>query len=403
MRRTHSRSKLRWVIVRAPLCAGLNVEGQGCRREAAVGSRYCSLHADQDVPAPALRARHWFNDDICGRRGIVFKALGWGSFPSVIELADAWPRVKALYNSERSTKFECAWNWLTDDDKYMWLRRIDRLIDPRVALGRKGIIHTVSYQRTKELITQSDHKKWMLVHDSANTREIIQQFKNAEGPWILVSPSIVTGYDFPGDQCRYQIIAKVPIPDMRGPIMSRRKELDPEYAGYADPPYLGCGKLYPEHPESRVWDSIDRHIELVNDLVAEFPDGWALSLSMPSLRHILPACPSDARVAPWCKSFCAFKKGVRPCYAWEPVIYWGGRNPPHGHPHKPPLKGGKQTTPKDFLLAPITLKKGLTGAKSELFCEWVLDLLNFQPGDDLIDVFPGTGVMTTVVERRRAA
>lgn len=50
------------------------------------------------------------------------------------------------------------------------------------------------------------------------------------------------------------------------------------------------------------------------------------------------------------------------------------------------------------LLAPITLKKGLTGAKPEAFCRWVLDLLNFQPGDTLDDLFPGTGVMGRMVE-----
>lgn len=121
---------------------------------------------------------------------------------------------------------------MRDDDKLMWLRRIDRLIEPRRALGRKGIIHTVSYQRTKELLASSEHRDLMLVHDTANTREMVQQFKASKEPVILVSPSMVTGYDFPNDQCRYNIIAKVPIPDMRGPIMSVRKEIDPELSGY---------------------------------------------------------------------------------------------------------------------------------------------------------------------------
>lgn len=121
---------------------------------------------------------------------------------------------------------------MSDDAKFFWMRRIDRLIEPRRALGWKGIIHTVSYQRVKELLANSEHKDLMLVHDSGNTREVIQAFKNSNQPHILVSPSIVTGYDFPDDQCRYQIIGKVPLPDMRGPIMSIRKELDPDYAGY---------------------------------------------------------------------------------------------------------------------------------------------------------------------------
>jgi hypothetical protein len=68
-----------------------------------------------------------------------------------------------------------------------------------------------------------------------------------------------------------------------------------------------------------------------------------------------------------------------------------------GHSHAPPLKGGKHNTPKDFIVEPITLRKGLTGAKPEKVCKWVLDLLNFQPGDTCADLYPGTGAMGRVV------
>ena len=179
---------------------------------------------------------------------------------------------------------------------------------------------------------------------------------------------------------------------------------------YADPPYLGCCKLYDhEHgDDGRCWDDLDTHERLISRLVQDFPDGWALSLTSVSARQILPLCPADARWGPWCKTFGAFKRGVRPAYMWEPVIFWRGRNPNAGHAHPPPELGGKQTTPKDFtrvdmgsaLFEPITLKKGLTGAKPEAFCEWVLDLLNVLPGDEVIDVFPGTGVMGRVADLR---
>lgn len=175
---------------------------------------------------------------------------------------------------------------------------------------------------------------------------------------------------------------------------------------YADPPYLGCCGLYDHHhqPPYGCWDQPSTHLHLIEYLTDSFPDGWALSLSSPSLRTILPMCPGDVRVASWVKSFCAFKKGVRPCYSWEPIIFRGGRNPSNGYKHAPPEKGGKQNTPKDFIEVefdaikePITLKKGLTGAKPEKVCRWVLDLLNVQQGDAVFDVFPGTGVMGDVV------
>jgi hypothetical protein len=169
---------------------------------------------------------------------------------------------------------------------------------------------------------------------------------------------------------------------------------------YADLPYLGkCGKFYGHnHPDGRCWDDLATHELLVKRLEAEYPDGWALSLSSPALQDILPLCPRGVRVTAWVKPFCIFKKGVRPAYAWEPVLLRGGRN---AH-HPPPLKGGKQTTPKDYVAVNITLKKGLTGAKPLAFCEWVLDLLNMQPGDVVDDLFPGTGVMSQAAAARQA-
>lgn len=107
-------------------------------------------------------------------------------------------------------------------------------------------------------------------------------------------------------------------------------------------------------------------------------------------------CPGDTRIGSWVKPFHIYKKGVRPAYAWEPLLYRGGRN----SKHPPPEKGGKATTPKDFVSANITLRKGLTGAKPPEFCRWVLDLLNFQPGDTLEDIFPGSNSMAKTLEER---
>lgn len=144
-----------------------------------------------------------------------------------------------------------------------------------------------------------------------------------------------------------------------------------------------------------MWDDIAVYAEFIRRLHAKYPDGWALSASSSSLQAILPLCPVNVRIAAWVKPFHAYKKGVRPAYAWEPVIYQGGRN----KNHPPPEKGGKATTPKDFLVCNITLKKGLTGAKPEAFCEWIISLLNARKGEDRFDdIFPGTGVFTRMWE-----
>lgn len=158
---------------------------------------------------------------------------------------------------------------------------------------------------------------------------------------------------------------------------------------YADPPYLGQGrKLYGKHHnEAHLWDDPETHRALIVRMSDEYPDGWALSCSSPSLRTLLPMCPADVRIGAWVKPFHIFKKGVRPAYAWEPVIYRGGRNANH----PPPPKGGKATTPRDWVAANIMLRTGLTGAKPPAFCSWLFDLLGLRPDDKFVDLFPGTG------------
>src|SRR5258707_8109244 len=50
--------------------------------------------------------------------------------------------------------------------------------------------------------------------------------------YVLVSPSVMTGWDFPDSQCRFQILAKLPFPDTRSKITQARQALDKDYGPY---------------------------------------------------------------------------------------------------------------------------------------------------------------------------
>lgn len=153
---------------------------------------------------------------------------------------------------------------------------------------------------------------------------------------------------------------------------------------YADPPYLGCGKYYAEHhPNALDYDDPAVHRALIGRLGDEYPDGWAMSLSSPSLKTLLPMCPDDCRVSAWVKPFAVFKPNVGVAYAWEPVIWRGGRP-----------RTRQQDTVRDWVSANITLKRGLTGAKPRDFCRWLFEIMNLQPGDTFVDIFPGTSAVT---------
>ncbi len=150
---------------------------------------------------------------------------------------------------------------------------------------------------------------------------------------------------------------------------------------YADPPYIGQAKRHYGCEE------VD-HAELIDRLLTEFPDGWALSLSSPTLREILMMCPESVRVAAWVKPFASFKPGVNPAYAWEPVIFTGGRK-----------MGRDEPTVPDWVRANITLQKGLSGAKPEAFSLWLFRLMGMRPDDELVDLFPGTRAVTQAWEK----
>lgn len=160
---------------------------------------------------------------------------------------------------------------------------------------------------------------------------------------------------------------------------------------YADPPYPGCAHLYRGHADYA--GEVD-HQELVNRLEAEY-DGWILHTSSVALGHVL-SCVEDPhvgiRVMAWVKPFAAFKANVPVAYAWEPVIVKATRKP----------VVSERLTLRDWFSEPITMKKGLTGAKPETVCRWLFEVAGMEPDDELDDLFPGTGAVTRAWEAWRS-
>ena len=154
---------------------------------------------------------------------------------------------------------------------------------------------------------------------------------------------------------------------------------------YADPPYVGKSWRY-NHPDAVRWDDPTEHIALMHEFDAGY-DGWALSANATTLPQLLPDAPPGTRVAVWVKPFAAYKRNVRVAYTWEPVL-WS-----RTAPRRPGDPVGR-----DHLSCPITMRRGLVGAKPEAFARWLFVLLGWQPGDELTDVFPGTGVIGRTAE-----
>jgi hypothetical protein len=120
----------------------------------------------------------------------------------------------------------------TEDDKQRWLDRIDTIITRR--RDRKGIIHTVSYARAQWINERSKHRDLMLVRQPGEpTAAFVARFQQQTTPCILLHPAVETGFSFPDDQARYQIIAKVPFVSTASPIARARIKENPEYRNQA--------------------------------------------------------------------------------------------------------------------------------------------------------------------------
>lgn len=163
---------------------------------------------------------------------------------------------------------------------------------------------------------------------------------------------------------------------------------------YADPPYIGqSARHYSDHPD---FDGEVDHAQLARTL-AEY-DGFVLHLSAPTLyqveTYLKDAGVEDYRVMQWVKSFAAFKRNVSVAYAYEPVIVRAAR--------KPVVRKGLDIVYRDWIKEPITLKKGLTGVKPEKVCRWAFAMVGAEPGDELFDLYPGTGAVTRAWEGFRA-
>lgn len=161
-----------------------------------------------------------------------------------------WPRQFPVHRSPIYHIPAVRMNWKTTYNELIaWTEVIDTIIDSRgKEAGRKGIIHTVSYDRQEFLMLHSRHRSLMMGNtsdpNSETAAEIVDKFKAAPGPAILISPSFSTGWDFPGRQCEWQIICKLPFPNSKSKVMKERIKRDNRYLDYITMQELvqACGR-----------------------------------------------------------------------------------------------------------------------------------------------------------------
>ena len=108
--------------------------------------------------------------------------------------------------------------------------RMDMLISKR--LDRKGLGHTISYDRQKDVVRRSLYREYIMAPDSRDLAREVETFRQSPAPRLLFSPAITTGYDFKYTQAEYQFILKLLFVDARTPAMKARATADPDFLPY---------------------------------------------------------------------------------------------------------------------------------------------------------------------------
>lgn len=111
---------------------------------------------------------------------------------------------------------------MSEDAKTQLVGAIDLILGKHHP-NEKGLVHTVSYHLRDEILKRSIFRDRFMWHSSTNRELVLAEFKESLGSKVLISPSMTTGVDLPGDLLRFQIIAKLPIPYLGDPRVAQRR------------------------------------------------------------------------------------------------------------------------------------------------------------------------------------
>jgi Rad3-related DNA helicase len=110
------------------------------------------------------------------------------------------------------------------------VKAIEQILDKHEK--EKGIIHTTSYaqlQYIKDNISKVHASRLIETGAKLDRAEVLETHYQSKRPTVLISPSLHLGVDLKDDLSRFQIIVKVPYPDLTDKRISKKKEMDPNW------------------------------------------------------------------------------------------------------------------------------------------------------------------------------
>ena len=101
--------------------------------------------------------------------------------------------------------------------------------------AEKGLVHAASYAAARRLLADlaarapEQYRRVIFVESSEAKGRALDHHRASPQPTVLLSPSLREGVDLPDDFLRFQVITKVPYPDLGDPWTAARQARDPQW------------------------------------------------------------------------------------------------------------------------------------------------------------------------------
>ena len=124
--------------------------------------------------------------------------------------------------------------WLSAKTMNVSMPKIAQAVDNIMSIHRneKGIIHTTSYsqlQFIRDNVSKENASRLIETASSLDRSEVLQKHYESKKQTVLISPSLHLGVDLKDDLSRFQVIVKVPYPDLTDKKIAAKKERDPKW------------------------------------------------------------------------------------------------------------------------------------------------------------------------------
>jgi Rad3-related DNA helicase len=159
----------------------------------------------------------------------------------------------------------------------------------------KGLIHAASHAAARRLVAalaQADPRaagRLLWIESAEAKAAALDVHRASRRPTVLVSPSLREGVDLPDDFLRFQIVTKMPFPDLGDPWTAARRARDPRWYAVETAKALvqAYGRSCRHAEDHGVTYVLDAHFaRFVQHYRALLPE-WFLDAAEPALRAAL--------------------------------------------------------------------------------------------------------------------